>query len=226
MNLPPEGLPKSIAIIMDGNRRFAQKHNTASKEGHKLGAKKLLEVLSWLDNTAIQDIVVYAFSTENWNRTREEVSDLMALFSDVVTSRDIYRDGLRIRFIGDRDRFPLSLRVGMEAVEKYTERNTKQTLWVALSYGGKEDILRAVKLTCEKKEYSQEIFESSLLSRGVPDIDMVVRTGGAVRMSNFLPWQTAYAELFFIDTFWPELTKEEMYALLTEYTERKRNFGK
>lgn len=226
MDLPLHALPKSIAIIMDGNRRYAKKHNLESKEGHKAGAKKLLEVLEWLKPTHIQDIVVYAFSTENWNRTKEEVSDLMDLFGSVLQSKEVMSAGLQVRFVGDRTRFPLSLRAGLEALEKITRINTTKTLWVALSYGGKEDILHAAKNMHESGDGLESSFEQGLLSYGIPEIDMVIRTGGAKRMSNFLPWQTAYAELFFIDTYWPELTKGEMYALLTEYTERKRNFGK
>jgi undecaprenyl diphosphate synthase len=211
---------------MDGNRRYAKKHNLESKEGHKAGAKKLLEVLEWLKKTDIQDIVVYAFSTENWNRTKEEVSDLMDLFGSVLQSKQVIHAGMRVRFVGDRTRFSTPLRVGLETLEKITSANTTKTLWVALSYGGKEDILHAARKLHEKDDYSENSFEQGLLSFGIPEIDMVIRTGGDKRMSNFLPWQTAYAELFFIDTYWPELTKEEMYALLTEYTERKRNFGK
>lgn len=211
---------------MDGNRRFAQKYNTENKSGHRAGAQKLTELLDWVSDMPIEHIVVYAFSTENWSRTKEEVDDLMSLFSETLHSNEVFREGLRVRFIGDKERFSPSLRAGLDSLEQATMHHTKQTLWVALSYGGKEDILHAVRRVTESGRFSSESFEQELWSAGIPEIDMVIRTGGAKRMSNFLPWQTAYAELFFVDTYWPELTKEEMCALLNEYTERKRNFGK
>ena len=222
-----------IGIIMDGNRRWAKKNGKISFEGHKEGYKKLKEVLGWIKESGINETIVYAFSTENWKRTEEEVGSLMKLLSFALSNEidSLLDQGVRLRFIGDFSRLPDSLRKDIENAQLKTEKNTPLTLTIALSYGGRADILQAVKKVGElaKAEISaldEKTFGKYLLTGETNDPDLIIRTGGEIRVSNFILYQCAYSEFFFTKTLWPDFSHDEFSQILREFRERKRNCGK
>lgn len=225
----PSG-PRSIGVIMDGNRRWAKERSLPTLEGHRAGLEKVFELVGWADEAGIEEVVLYAFSTENWNRPPEEVSYLMTLFEHAF-GKHVQRfvdKGTRLRFIGDRSRAGERIQRIMEEAETRTKEGEKGTLAVAFSYGGRAEILSAVnRLLAEgKHEASEEDFKDAMWSAGLLDPDLVLRTGGEQRLSNFLPWQTVYSELFFTDTQWPDFSKEEFERVLSEYAARERRHGK
>lgn len=222
--------PRTLGIIMDGNRRWAKGHGLPSLEGHRRGLEKVEELVSWAEESGVKEIILYAFSTENWNRSREEVGYLMNLFEDAFGERieKIEEKGFRVRFIGQRERVPESLQKKMREAETRTSSGTKGTLVIALSYGSRAEIIDAVNtLLSSKREHVEEKdLENVLWSRGIADPDIIIRTGGDKRLSNFLLWQSAYSELFFSDTLWPDFSKEEFNAILREFASRERRRGK
>jgi len=218
---------------MDGNRRWAKKNGKISFEGHKEGYKKLKEVLGWIKEEGINEAVVYAFSTENWKRTEEEVGSLMKLLSFALSNEidSLLEQGVRLKFAGDLVRLPESLQRDIKNAELKTEKNEPLTLTIALSYGGRADILQAVKKVAElpKAEIlalDEKTFEKYLCTREMNDPDLIVRTGGEIRVSNFILYQCAYSELFFTKTLWPEFGHEEFTQILREFGERKKNGGR
>jgi len=242
--------PACIGFIMDGNRRWAKKNGKLGHEGHIEGYKKLKEVLGWVKEVGINEVIVYAFSTENWKRTEEEIGALMKLLTYALSSEvdSLVRDGVRLRFIGDLSAFPESFQKMMKEAEQKTSGNSPLTLVIALSYGGRAEILQAVNkivtgLLKEKNSretvgqsssnnvekilsLNEETFKDYLWTAGMSDPDLIIRTGGEMRLSNFLSYQSVYSELFFTETLWPDLTYEEFESFLAEYGERKRNHGK
>jgi len=225
--------PDCLGIIMDGNRRWARNNGLNSIEGHKYGYKKLKEMLSWVREEGINEVIVYAFSTENWKRTEEEVGALMKLLTYALSSEveSLVQQGVKLRFAGDLSLFPESFQAMIKKAESDTANNQSLTLTVALSYGGRAEILQAVKKIAKlpKEEVDaldEESLENFLWTSGMKDPDLVIRTGGECRMSNFLPYQTVYSELFFTKTLWPDFSKEEFVKILQEFAERKRNHGK
>lgn len=222
--------PTCIGVILDGNRRWARAQGLPTLEGHRRGFEKTKEMLSWAHDAGIAHVVLYAFSTENWNRSEEELRYLMDLYEEFAEAwgEEIKKKNGRIRFIGQRSRFRPSLQEKMERVEKETENATGQTLWVALSYGGRAEILDAVQtlLSQGASSVTQETFEEALWSAGMPEPDLIIRTGGEQRLSNFLTWQSVYSELFFLPSYLPALTKEEFEGVLTEYAARERRRGR
>lgn len=221
--------PKSIGIIMDGNRRWAREHNLPTLEGHRRGAKKLKEVIGWNKDAGILHLTVYAFSTENWNRPKEEVSYLMDLFNTSIKNEleEIKKEGVRIYFPGDISKMPKSLQELMAKTEKDTEENDKYTLSIAMSYGGRAELVNATNELIKKgEEIDESDIEKELWTKEIPDPDIIIRTGGEHRLSGFLTWQSVYSELFFIDTYWPAFSKEEYSSILKEYSERERRHGK
>jgi len=225
--------PACIGIIMDGNRRWAKNNGKRSVEGHSEGYKKLKEVLGWIKEVGINDVIVYAFSTENWKRAEEEVGALMKLLTFALSNEveSLVHQGVRLKFAGDLSKFPVSFQELMKKSEAETAENGPLTLTVALSYGGRAEILQAAKKIAElPKEkiavLSEETFENYLWTAGVADPDLIIRTGGELRLSNFLPYQSVYSELFFTKTLWPEFSKEEFDGMLREFEERKRNLGR
>lgn len=222
--------PECIGIIMDGNRRWAKEKNLPFLEGHRAGKEKLKEVMSWVKEAGIAHLIIYAFSNENWNRKEEEVNYLMDIIRFVFKNEltELKEKGLRIRFVGEKSRFSKDIRDILDNVEKETSQFTEHTLWVALSYGGRSEILQAVNTIIDSKipgPITGEIFEKHLFTSGMPDPDIIVRTSGEKRLSGFLPWQGVYSELFFIDTYWPAFSKEEFDEILSEYDRRERRFG-
>ncbi|MBI2108946.1 MAG: di-trans,poly-cis-decaprenylcistransferase [Parcubacteria group bacterium] len=225
-------IPKCIGIIMDGNRRWAMAHSFPTYEGHKKGYEKLKEVVGWAKEVGVKVLVVYAFSTENWNRTEEEVSYLMDLFREVLKNEieTLSGEDTKIRFLGTRNRFPEDMQALMHEAEEKTKDKKEFTLGIALSYGGRAEIISAAQALCSfassQKEIAEADFANHLFTVGIADPDIIIRTGGEKRLSNFLPWQSVYSELFFIDTFWPDFSKKEFEMILAEFGERERRRGK
>lgn len=218
-----------VGIIMDGNRRWAKERGKPSLEGHRAGADTLVEIAKHARDLKIPHLVVYAFSTENWNRTPEEVKYLMELFGHFIDDslQKLTKERIRVRFIGERERFSKDLQEGMKRLESLeTEHDT--TLYVALSYGGRAEIVAATnKLLQEKRTSVTEADVSAALwSHPMPDPDIIIRTGGDFRVSGFLPWQSIYSELFFVPTLWPDFSKSELEGILEEFGVRERRHGK
>lgn len=223
--------PACIGIIMDGNRRWAKEKGLPTLGGHKAGYKKLKEVISWAQEAAVKNLIFYTFSTENWNRAKKEVDYLMDIFKTALSKEldEIKKKNVRIRFVGQRERFTDKLRLLMDNAEKETAHNTGYTVVFALSYGGRAEIIDAVNKIVNKKidePVTEESFQQYLWTVGIPDPDIIIRTGGERRLSNFLPWQSVYSELFFTDTYWPDFNKEEFNTILKQFSERERRRGK
>ncbi len=215
---------------MDGNRRWAKERGLETLEGHKAGAEKIFELAEWANEANIEEVILYTFSTENWNRAEEEVGYLMRLAEKLFTEQlpKFKESSVKLRFIGDLSRASERIQNVMKNAEEETKDGAKGTLVFAFSYGGRPEILAAVnKLLQERREVvNEEEFSDALWSTGLLDPDLILRTGGERRLSNFLPWQSVYSELFFTDTKWPDFSKEEFKAVLTEYAERERRHGK
>lgn len=217
-----------VGIIMDGNRRWAKAEGLPKFEGHRAGSETLKNIARAALARGIKHLIVYAFSTENWNRERAEVAYLRKLLREVMQNemRELGREGIRIRFIGERERFSQELQRSMRDVETETTGNDAMTLWVCLSYGGRAEIVAAARAAAARGEVTEETFSSALWTAGMPDPDLIIRTGGEERLSNFLPWQSVYSELFFIDMLWPDFSKQEFDAILAEFRTRERRHGK
>ncbi len=220
--------PVCVGIILDGNRRWAKEHGLPTLEGHRAGSEKLKEVIHFVRESGISHLVVYAFSTENWNRQKEEVSYLMDLFRKAVQKemKELGKEGVRIRFVGQRERFSADLQRAMNVTEEETRKNDTFTLWVCLSYGGRAEIVAAAKAAAKGGEVTEETLMQNLWTAEMPDPNIIIRTSGEKRLSGFLPWQSIYSELFFTDTKWPAFTKEEFDSILAEFAQRERRRGK
>lgn len=219
-----------VGFIMDGNRRWAKEKGKPSLEGHRAGYEILAQTASWTRDLNIPHLVVYAFSTENWGRSEEEVGYLMNLFRFIVNEQvdRMVTERVRVRFIGQRERFAKDLQEGMTRIEEATSKEYDVTLHIALSYGGRAEIVAAAnQLLVEKSgPVTEEEFSQKLWSYPMPDPDIIIRTGGDMRLSGFLPWQTIYSELFFIPTLWPDFSKAEFEAIVEEFHSRERRRGK
>lgn len=228
----PENRPECVGIIMDGNRRWAKRRGKSAIFGHKKGYAKLKEFVVWARNEGIKHLIVYAFSTENWNRDRTEVSQLMKLLSLVVKTeqKSLKKEGVRIRFIGELAKFSPEIQKNIAKMEEATGNEKNINLYMAISYGGRAEILSAVKkMLSEKKnpaELSEESFSKAMWTAGMPDPDLIIRPGGEQRLSNFLPWQSVYSELYFTKTLWPNLTKKEFAGIIKNYAKRERRNGR
>ena len=221
--------PHCIGVIMDGNRRWAKENGLSPMEGHNAGYKKFKEFLRWAKEAGITYIIAYIFSTENWKRSREEVAYLMNLLESAITAEidDLKKENVSLRFIGDWERLSQEMQEAIvQAEERTAEGNLK--LYLALSYGGRQEIVAAVKkMTADEiKNVTEEKFGTRLSTGGIPDPDLIIRTGGEMRLSNFLLWQSAYSELFFTKTLWPAFTREEFESILKEFSKRERRMGK
>jgi len=224
-------LPRHVAIIMDGNRRWAEKRGLSRIDGHRTGAKTALEIIKYLNSRGVSYVTLYSFSTENWNRPAEEVSELMQMLEQYVTreGRKLEKMGFRIRHIGRKDRLSLKLSRAIEKAVKNTSANTGITVNLAFDYGGRSEIIEAVKMLIKDgvpaEEVSESLFEDYLYTAKMPDVDLLVRTGGELRLSNFLMWQLAYSELFFTPVLWPDFSSKEMEEALSAFMFRERRFG-
>ncbi len=222
-------LPTCVGFIMDGNRRWAKEQGLESLSGHKAGEEKFYDVAQWIKDAGITHAVFYAFSTENWFREKFEVAYLEALFLSFVTRilGEIHERQVRIRVIGDLGNFQIELRDKISELEIASVMYKNTTIWVALSYGGRAEIVSAVnKAVAAGNVVNEESFSELLVTVDMPDPDFIIRTGGDLRLSNFLPWQSVYSELFFTDTYWPAFTKDEFTGILAQYGDRQRRRGK
>lgn len=225
-------IPKHIVLFPDGNRRWAKEKGLKSLEGHMQGYKNLLDFSEWCKNRGVKVLTAFGFSTENWNRTEEEVNYLMKLLEKcLVDNLETYeKEGTRVRVIGQRDRLPEPLKEAIKTTEEKTKDNDKLFLNLAISYGGKWDILNAVKKIVEEKipaeKIDEALFESYLSTAGLPNPDLVIRAGGEKRMSNFVLWQAAYSELYFSPKLWPDFSEKDLDQALEEFDRRQRRFGK
>ena len=225
-----QNIPQSVGIIMDGNRRWAKGKGLSSLEGHRAGYDKLREVLRWSKAAGVRYLTVYAFSTENWNRSVEEVGYLMNLFRMMIKkmTEEAKAEDTRLIFLGERERFEADIREAIEEAEAATFAGKSFTFGIALSYGGRAEIINAIhRIPSEKlSTLTEEEFAALLWSKEIPDPDLIIRTSGEERLSNFLPWQSVYSELFFTKTFWPDFSREEFNAILANFAERERRQGK
>ena len=231
-----EKLPQHVAVIMDGNGRWAKSRDQERTFGHKNAIKAVREVINACNEVNIPYLTLYTFSTENWNRPTEEVNTLMDLLSSTLLqeAEEIFSKGLRIHAIGDLERLPDIVREQLLNIIELTKNNNKGNLILALSYGSQREILNAVKEISKKvkdgevdiNDIDEKLFENHLYTKDFPPVDLLIRTSGEVRISNFLLWQIAYAELQFLDTLWPDFTKEDFFQCIVNYQSKERRFGK
>ncbi len=228
MNTSENSKPTCLGFIMDGNRRWAKEQNLPTLEGHQKGLDVFLDVVRFVRDEQIPHAVFYAFSTENWKRTEEEVGYLMALFSSLLVrmSEELTEQGVRVRMVGRREDFSVELQARMSELEEKSAGYTGTTIWIALSYGGRAEIIEAVNQSVKAgKEVDETAFEKLLWTADMPDPDMIVRTSGEQRLSNFLTWKSVYSELYFIAKHWPTLTKADLQDILLQYAKRQRRQG-
>ena len=235
MEFEKEKLPKHIAIIMDGNRRWAKAKGMPAAFGHKEGAKTLEKIVRYANKIGIEYITVYAFSTENWKRTEEEVKSLMILFQTYVDnySKRADSENIKVQFLGEMNAFSEKMRKGFKDCEERTKNNTGIVFNIALNYGGRDEILHAVKAIASKveqgnlkpEEITEKVIQENLYTKDMPDPDLLIRTSGEMRLSNFLPWQLVYAEFLFVEKKWPDFSEEDLDEAIIEYQKRTRKFG-
>lgn len=224
-----------VAIIMDGNGRWATNRGWPRLVGHRKGAERVKEIVRAAPDLGVRYLTIYAFSTENWKRSTEEVLGLMSIFARYIQREadNLAREGVRMRFIGDRTRLDPKLQSLMAGIEARTAGLTRMNLTVAINYGGRNEILRAARAVAleaaegrfDPAALTDAAFSERLDTHGLPDPDLVIRTSGEVRTSNFLSWQAAYAEYEFTETLWPDFTREEFAAILKRFSNRERRFG-
>jgi undecaprenyl diphosphate synthase len=221
-------VPRAVAIVMDGNGRWASAHGVEVAEGHRAGSRALRPIVETAIDLAIPSLAVYAFSTENWTRSADEVSALMEIFGETIDRElhDLAAEGVHTQFVGRRDRAPSWLEEKMEALERSTAAESRLSLWIAFDSGGRAEIVEAARRLAESGEEIDEAgFARHLYAPTMPDPDLVIRTSGEHRVSNFLLWQSAYAEFVFTDTLWPDFGPDEFRAAIEDYASRRRRFG-
>jgi len=235
MNLDLKKLPQHIAIIMDGNGRWARERGLHRVEGHRQGSETVDEIVTACRELGIRYVTLYAFSMENWARPKDEIAALMALLKEflIIKREKMLKNQIRLVSIGDVERLPEPVLTTLRETEAKTQDCDRMVLVLALSYGGRDELTRAVNTLLKEKEdgkfrdnfISVDLFSRYLDTSGMPDPDLLIRTSGESRVSNFLPWQLAYSELYFTDTLWPDFHREELYKAITEYQRRERRFG-
>jgi undecaprenyl diphosphate synthase len=219
---------RTVAIIMDGNGRWAERRDLPVAEGHRAGTKALRRTVEAAIDLGVETLIVYAFSTENWSRPDDEVESLMEIFGETIERElpDLARQGVRARFLGRRDRAPDELRAQMEGLEDETAHNDRLNLWIAFDYGGRAELLEAARRLVEAgEEPTEESLRAHLYAPELPDPDLLIRTSGELRISNFLLWQLAYSELVFLDVLWPDFSSAELEDALAAYAQRRRRYG-
>lgn len=229
-------LPRHVAIIMDGNGRWAKARDLARVEGHRAGAESVREVVRAARALNIQGLTLFAFSEQNWDRPAEEVSALMELlYRYIVEEREeIMDNGIRLTAVGDLDRLPKFVRKALDVLMDISSKNSEMVLCLALSYGGREDLTDATrkianevaKGTLKPEDIDEDVLNRRLSTRDMPPVDLMIRTSGEQRVSNFLLWQLAYAEMIFTETMWPDFRKEQFHQSVIEYQKRERRFGR
>ncbi len=228
-------VPQHVAIIMDGNGRWARQQSLSRLEGHKQGSDVARTIVTTAARIGVSYLTLYAFSSENWRRDPHEVSGLMALLKHYLEDEveELHKNDARLKVIGERDLLPNTILDLVEQVEELTKSNKTITLQMAISYGSRAEIIHATRAIAEKirdrrldpEAITEQIFEQHLYTAGVPDPDLLIRTSGEQRISNYLLWQLAYTELVFVDKFWPEFTPEDFMEALLTYQNRERRFG-
>jgi undecaprenyl diphosphate synthase len=228
--------PKHVAIILDGNGRWAKKRGLPRMMGHNEGVKTVKEIVTASAEAGVKYLTIYAFSKQNWNRPQDEVSSIMTLLLKTAQReiKELHRNNVRLKVIGNRSDLPKEANAVLEQGVELTKDNTLLTLIVALSYGSRDEILRAVHSlakdvksgSLDPDDINETLFEARLDTVGIPDPDLIIRTSGEYRISNYLLWQSAYAEYFFAEELWPDFHKQEYYKALLSYTQRERRFGK
>ena len=229
-------LPKHVAIIMDGNGRWAKSRGEERTFGHKNAISAVRNAISACDKAGVEYLTLYTFSTENWNRPNDEVDTLMSLLSETLLKEaaELFSKGIRLHVIGEIEKLPYLVKEQLLNVVDLTKNNTKSNLVLALSYGSQREILNAVKEIAQEvkegkistEDIDEKLFENHLYTKDLPPVDLLIRTSGEVRISNFLLWQIAYAELQFLDIFWPDFQEEHLYQCIINYQNKERRFGK
>lgn len=227
-------IPAHIAIIMDGNGRWAKQRGHARSFGHQAGAETVHVIAEEAARLGVKYLTLYTFSTENWKRPIEEVSALMALLMDSIEEETLMKNNIRFRIIGEKDKLPVNVAERLQQCIKRTSVNTGMCLVLALSYSSKWELTEAVKqiaaqVACQKlavDEITDKTIDQYLATSFMPDPDLLIRTGGEIRLSNYLLWQCAYSELYFCDTYWPDFKAEEFCKAIYDYQQRERRFGK
>ena len=235
MEFNKENMPQHIAIIMDGNRRWARAKGKPAGFGHKEGAKTLEKIVRYANKIGLKHITVYAFSTENWKRAEEEVKALMALLQSYLDdySKRADSENIKVKILGDITALAPKMQKSIKECMERTKNNTGVTFNIALNYGGRDEIVKAIKNISEKvkkdeikiEDINEELVSNNLYTKGQPDPDLVIRTSGEIRLSNFLPWQVVYSEFIFIEKNWPDFTEEDLDNAIIEYQKRTRKFG-
>ena len=235
MEFNKENMPRHIAIIMDGNRRWAKKQGRSASYGHKEGAKTLEKIVRYANKIGLEYITVYAFSTENWKRAEDEVKALMMLLQSYLDdySKRADTENIRVKILGDISALSEGMQKSIIKCMERTKDNTGVTFNIALNYGGRDEILKAVKQIAVKvkkneinpEDITEEMISENLYTKEEPDPDLVIRTSGELRLSNFLTWQSVYSELLFIDKNWPDFSEEDLDNAIIEYQKRTRKFG-
>jgi len=223
-----ELLPQHVAIIMDGNGRWAKEQGLKRTAGHEEGAKTVRKITTYCAKLGVKYLTLYAFSTENWSRPKVEVDFLMKLLEKYLKNElETYiENNIKFRAIGDRSKFSKKLQETINETEEKTKNATGLTQVLALNYGSRDEITRAVKRLNEQNlEVNEENIEACLDTAGIPDVDLLIRTSGEVRISNYLLWQCAYAEMFFTPTYWPEFTENDLDDIISDFNNRERRFG-
>ena len=235
MNYSKENMPKHIAIIMDGNRRWAKAQGKPAGFGHKAGAKTLENIVRYANKIGLEHITVYAFSTENWKRAEDEVNALMMLLQNYLDeySKRADSENIKVKILGDITVLSQGMQKSIINCMERTKNNTGITFNIALNYGGRDEIIKAVKnISQEVKDgkidvenINEELLSNNLYTKGQPDPDLLIRTSGEIRLSNFLPWQLVYSEFLFVDKNWPDFTEKDLDEAIIEYQKRTRKFG-
>lgn len=226
---------KHLAIIMDGNRRWAKENGVSVKDGHKAGAEKLSNFVKWCIEFNIKYLTVYAFSTENWKRDKEEVSDIMSLLNNYLSAKkdEFYDSGVKVKMIGAEDKINIDTLKKIKDIEEYTKNNNKIQLNIAFNYGGRREILDATKKIASEvksgkisiEDIDEELFKENLYYGNIPDPDLMIRPGGDYRISNYLLWEMAYSEFYFTKTYWPDFSKELLGEIINNFNTRERRYG-
>ena len=225
-------VPRHVAIIMDGNGRWAAGHGRSRSDGHRAGTDNIRNIISAFDDYGVQYVTLFAFSTENWDRPGDEVQTLISIIQEVIRkeAEDLHQEGVRIRHLGRLDRLSPGLQQAIQDSVELTKNNTRLTLNVAFDYGGRAEITSAVQAIVrdgiEPENITEELFATYLHTDGIPDPDLIIRTAGEMRLSNFLLWQTAYAEYYSTPVYWPDFDEAEVANAIEAYGQRQRRFGK
>jgi len=224
-------LPNHIAIVPDGNGRWAEQRGLPRLSGHHAGAENMRRMIAYLNEYPIKYVTLYGFSTENWSRPEEEVKGLFYLLEKFIDQDvpKLHKRGIRLRHIGRLNELPQGLQLAINRAVELTKSNTGMTLSLAFNYGGRVEILDAVRRLIAEgilpQNIDEEVFSSYLYTNGLPDVDLLIRTGDELRLSNFLIWQTAYSEYYFTEVLWPDFGKKEIEKALLSYSQRQRRFG-